>query len=587
MNTLLTSPLAGWLLIGGVIAAIVALHRLKPRALRRIVASTLLWEEAAKASGQQRTTWRWWLSLGLSLLIGTLLAVALSRPEVQGVGEASRRVVVVVDNGPSMAARTRDGRTRWDHARTAARAVIHTAPGPVMVLDSTGQGGSTGFVAAADALAALERLSVAPAGRAAMPPIPSGRGFDVHVVTDGVADLRAPPAAIVHAVFEPADNVAVTGLVTRSLPSDPTKVEALVQIVNASPGGKTVRLSLRGGDRFTANQTIRMAAGERVDATFDLSAFEGGVLAAAAIASNDALPDDDIAYTVVASHRPRRVVLVSRGNAVLADSLASLPGVRVETVDPSRYRTEAGVDAVVFDGYTPPQAPVTGALLFRPGPAAWLPSTSRAVGSVDITTWDRGNAVTSGVAWNDVAVRQAVPWKSLPANTQTLVGAKEGGLVVAGRGDAPWIAVGFRPGDSNLPLQGGFPVFLGNAINALTRRVDLLTHGLGTIRVPVAQGEVRSGRGVVVASRHLGRETVFEAERPDLYTVTGKDRQVQVAAQAIDPGGFEINRSRVTAASTAAVAVGGLPLERWMWISAAALVLLLVEWAAYVRRITR
>ena len=43
-----------------------------------------------------------------------------------------------------------------------------------------------------------------------------------------------------------------------------------------------------------------------------------------------------------------------------------------------------------------------------------------------------------------------------------------GALIVTGKAAAPWIAVGFASQDSNLALQTGFPVFVGNALDWLS-----------------------------------------------------------------------------------------------------------------------
>ena len=129
---------------------------------------------------------------------------------------------------------------------------------------------------------------------------------------------------ILHSVFEPADNVAITGLQARPFPADPTRYEAFVQVYNASPGPKRVRLTLRGGERFSLAAGARDGRGRAGRRELRVSAFEGGILAAAASAPGDALPLDDLAFARVAAHRPRRILLVTNGNPRLEDSLRVL-----------------------------------------------------------------------------------------------------------------------------------------------------------------------------------------------------------------------------------------------------------------------
>jgi hypothetical protein len=585
MNALLTSPSLGLALLGLVVAAIVAMHRMTPRAVRRVVASTWLWEVAARRAGMRQSSWRWWLGLVLSLAIGALLVAALTRPEVRG--DASRRVVVIVDDGPSMAMRRGDGRTRFAHAIDRARGLIRKAPGSVLVIDTMGRATAPDFTGSAEAFAALDRLTVVPAGDRVAPPLPDVPGLDVHYVGDGVELPVLPPGTIVHSVFELAGNVAVLRLVARPRPADPSRVEALVQVLNASRDAKSVRLTLRGGARYAVTQELRMAAGELVDATFDVSDFEGGVLAAAAVTTGDAFAGDDIAYAVVPSRRVRRVQLVTRGHPALADALAALPGVRLEIVDPARYRHGAAVDAYVFDGFAPLAPPDAGALLFRAPSAGWLPPADRGVGTVVIDAWDRGHPIASGIAWDTLDVRRASVWKRLPGGVATVVRAGASAVVVAGRATAPWIAVAFGASDSDLPLRPGFTVFLGQALAHLAGSDDAPTEALGTVRVALAEAEVIDGAGRRVEGRHVPGATLFEAVRPDIYTARTADARVRIAAAVLDPARAEVNRSAFAEDRRPPEAASTPPLERPVVIALACLALLLVDWAAFTRRLTR
>ena len=581
------SPAFGLLLVGLVVAAIVAIHLLKPRRVQRVVASTLIWQTAAHRVGKRPARWRWWLALGLSLAIGIGLTLAMVRPELRGFGAGARQVVVVLDNGPTMAVRTRDGQTRWVHAVAEARSVIARASGPVMVTDSMGVSGGSGFVGRDEAMAALGRMAVAAVAEGAPPLLPLPSGTEVHFIGDGVAPLDPPPGAIVHPVFEPADNVAVLRLVTRAPPADPMRVDALVQVFNASLVEKTVRLTLRGGERFAITQALRIAAGERIDATFDVSDFEGGVLAAAALTQGDAFAADDIAYTVVQPHGRKRVQLVTRGNAPLADALAALPAIRLEVITPERYRHGSRADAYVFDGFAPDRAPDAGALLFQPTHVDWLPPGRPANGPVVVDDWDRASSIAAAVPWNAVSIGRGELWKVVGAEAAVLVRASDEGVVISGQASAPWIAIGFLSSQSDLPLQPGFAVLLGNALAQLTAATPVRTEPLGAVRVALPDAEVRDGQGHLVESRTAAGVTIFDAQRPDLYTLRSGNARVLVAASLLDSHLADVNASRFANAPAPVAAPPGLPLERWVLAVLACMALLMFDWAAYVRRVTR
>ena len=571
---------SAWPLLTGVAVTIWLLHLLKPRAQRRTVASALLWRRVLVLRPRRPARWRWWLSLGLALAIGLSLALTLVRPDAFAPGR--KPLVVVLDNSPSMAARTRDGETRWRHAVTRARMLLETSR-EAMLLDTMGFARVSGFVARETALAELQRLSVASYGAPQLPPAGLARDSALHLFTDGVGFAALPPDVSVHNVFEPADNVALTAFEARPLLQDPTRYQAFVQVHNASPGSKRVRLLLRGGDAFSVTQDLELSTGELVDLTFDVSAFEGGVLGAAVAAHNDAFPLDDLAYAVVAPHATRRVLLVTAGNPQLADSLRALPGTRLTVAPPSRYTADGPYDAYVFDRLVPAAAP-PAALLFAAA------GNGRAI-NAPVDGWDADHPLTAGISWSELRVRRAAQraetglglvWSTAPAH-RTLIAAWEDGIARA-------VRVSFALDDSNFALQAGFPVFLGKALAWLTQDAPALSRAPGQIEVPLPDARVVDGAGKVLPALRSATGTVFEAPRPDVYTASGSTGSVQVAVNVLDPRYAQINRSMLAADGGAPLEAGGVArrwlAQPWALLLALAAALLLLEWTAFTRRFT-
>jgi hypothetical protein len=587
------SPSAAYALLAGVALVILLLHLLRPPPPRLVVPSLLLWARVTR--DRKRPNARRLVSLLLALGAGLSMALALTRPEVPAIAATAQRLTLILDNSPSMAARMHDGRSRWEHAVEQARALLHQvhAPSEVMLMDTAGELRVSGFVDRDSALALLARVPLAAWGNAWIPPMPLAAGAQLHLFTDGVAQIAVPDGAIVHPVFEPADNVAVTAFEARPQAQDPTRYEALVQVLNASPGDQRVRLLVTGGDRFSIAQDLDLRAGETVNATFDVSDFEGGVLGAAVVCQADAFALDDLAYTVVPPHRPKRVLLVTPGNPPLEDALRNLPGVRLTVVPPDGYRRAAQYDAFVFDRFSPAEPPAAGALLLRPPARKWLGSQSAVVlASPRVTGWNEGHAVTSGIAWRSVRLTRASVDAAATTGSSALVqatGSASGALVTAGESRVRWIKVGFALEDSNFPLQADFPVFLGNALSWVTEPVPVLTRGLGSVEVALRQGQVRDGSGNPVAASATAQGIVFEARRPDVYTVSSPSGQVLVVANLPDPRYAMINSTRLSG-SDAKAARGGASArfwnaELWMLLLLLAGALLLIEWAVFTRRL--
>jgi hypothetical protein len=248
----------------------------------------------------------------------------------------------------------------------------------------------------------------------------------------------------------------------------------------------------------------------------------------------------------------------------------------------------------VFDRYAPREAPAGGALLFRPPGVTWIDAKWRPVSQSEVASWDQSDALTAGVAWRDLRLESAQLADAGPpaavVTAKTVGGASaRGGLVVAGRARARWVAVGFALQDSNFPLQSGFPVFLGTALSWLTESARIASEGLGRIEVPIANAQVRDGADHRVAATATARGTLFEAPRPGVYVVGNGPQRLIVVANVSDPRVPQINYSRIgpdgANLKSTDRARPSWP-EPWIWLLGLAFVLLTVEWATFSRRVT-
>lgn len=593
MRFLSLSPLATLALVLAVLALVVAAYRLKPGRRRVTVSSFALWAKVLGRHSRVVSRWRWWLSLLLASAIGGALALALSRPEVAGVGGRSQRVLVLMDNSPSMAARTRDGGTRWQHAVSQARALVSSLGGAseVLVMDTMGRAPVAGYVSPAQAWREIGRLPLVTAGRARLPSLPESRGAQrIHWFTDGVALPAAPEYVRVHALYEAADNVGVTVFDARPQPADSTRVQGLVQVTNGGMAEARARLVISGPD-YSLTRDLILPPGESVSESLDLSQGDAGVYRAEVQMAGDALATDDVAFAVVPAHGVREVLLVSTGDSRLEDSLRALSGVRLTIMRPAAYRTARDFDAYIFDRYTPARAP-TGGTLFIGAPHG---RQTQAVGDAVVTAWDTAHPLTRGVAWGDLRLRAAAltagagSENDVVVNASALKGTSAGGLVTAGVQGTRWIRMGFALVNSNFTLQPGFPVFLGNAIEWLSQRQPALTRNIGSIAVPVPDATVFDPQGRKVASFGEPAGTRFEAVRPSVFTLKSAAGEWQVAANVLDPDFVRINRSALTSQDLGQGASGRTYVARaefWTLLLLLAAVLILLEWFTFTRKVT-
>ena len=612
MTFLGMSPGMMGVLLGATVATVVFLYWLKPPPQRVVVPSTLLWDRLLKE--KKRNTLldrlRWWLSLMLALIIGLSVASGMGRPELSSPGRDVRNITVVIDNSATMATRTADGFTRWEHAVAHAGRVLGqgSASGQFLILDTSGQAPPGEPGDRRSALEVLAELTVSLGDEPQFPDLPEGES-EIFFISDGVLVDDAPPEATLISVFEPAHNVGITAFQVEALPSEPTRFQAFVQVKNASDVGKQTTLRLSGSNEGGIRDTLTLGPGETRGRSIDLGSFERGPVRAVVTADSDAFPADDYAYGFLPIRTETRVLLVTRGNVYLENVLADEPRLSLAVVSPAQYDPQVSADVYIFDRFAPPEAPGGPTLVFLPPDVEWLTQTLAVVEAPEVPGWNPAHPVLRFVALEDLridrAARIAMPEEGDAGPTSVVgeTGRAPAAEVVVGSPLLPLVLVSERPErivrvsfaleDSNFPLHPGFPIFLTNTLGWLMDEQVALARAPGQIEVPLAMAAVTDLEGSDVATWPLSNRTVFMADQPGLYTVAQGDRRLRVAVNLASTARTSVNDSRFTsdeitsAASTVLADTEAGPNEElWMAFLLLALLLVVVEWVTYHRRLT-
>ena len=599
-------------LLGATVATVVFLYWLKPPPQRVVVPSTLLWDRLLKE--KKRNTLldrlRWWLSLMLALIIGLSVASGMGRPELSSPGRDVRNIPVVIDNSATMATRTADGFTRWEHAVAHAGRVLGqgSASGQFLILDTSGQAPPGEPGDRRSALEVLAELTVSLGDEPQFPDLPEGES-EIFFISDGVLVDDAPPEATLISVFEPAHNVGITVFQVEALPSEPTRFQAFVQVKNASDVGKQITLRLSGSNEGGIRDTLTLGPGETRGRSIDLGSFERGPVRAVVTADSDAFPADDYAYGFLPIRTETRVLLVTRGNVYLENVLADEPRLSLAVVSPAQYDPQVSADVYIFDRFAPPGAPGGPTLVFLPPDVEWLTQTLAVVEAPEVAGWNPAHPVLRFVALEDLridrAARIAMPEERDAGPTSAVgeAGREPDAEVVVGSPLLPLILVSERPErivrvsfaleDSNFPLHPGFPIFLTNTLGWLMDAQVALARAPGRIEVPLAMAAVTDLEGSDVATWPLSNRTVFMADQPGLYTVAQGDRRLRVAVNlastartSVNDSGFASDEITSTASTVLAGTEVGPSEELWMALLLLALFLVVVEWVTYHRRLT-
>lgn len=595
MNLIGMSPSWALALLIAVTAVVVGLYLLKPAPRRIVIASTLIWERVLHRKRRDAERWRWWLSLLLSLSIALLIALAIARPDTEAAGAGGRRVVIVVDDSPSMGTLRSDGRTRLEHAVEEARRAIDAAGGAgrTRVVDTMGILGAPAFEDRRRALAELDRVAVDARATPRFPEIAradaaSGEAY-VLFITDGVAAVDVPKGAQVLSVFEPAPNVGITAFDVRALPGDPRRHEALVAVTNAGTVPQSVKVTIAGATRAPVERSLDVKPNDTATLNVALPDFAGGPVRASIRSDGDAFAMDDEAYAFLPAAKVAKVALVTAGNRALEQALRLDPRVVLTVLTPRQYATRAGFDAYVFDRFAPASPPAAPALLIRPPKQAWLPAIGATRTAPIVESWLDGHPVLDNVSLRDVQIERA---ETFEANGVSVIGlARDTGgatLIAASAAPPRWIASGFAIEDSNFAGQASFPMFVVNALAWLLDDPPAIARPLGLVSVPVEKARVTGPGGYRKDTQFIPHATLFDADVPGVYAAEGDGGRLRVVANVLDVAVSGVNASRLPPqrVNTATSAVPSSAPQPWIVLLLIAILLMLFEWWTYHRRIT-
>jgi hypothetical protein len=609
----------------GVFAALaavtVALYVLKLRRRPVAVPFSPIWQRVLRDKDASRLFSRLksLLSLLLQLVLLALLVFALGDPRRTAGAPEGRSLVVLVDTSASMQA-TDGAPTRLDDAKKKVSELVlglsaddrmlvakmdaSTVPMTTMTSEPSELNDGIGRLAATDTRADLAR------GIAfALDALRDERHPEVVVVSDGGVDVdeasklalsKSVPVRYVP-VGKRGKNVAITEFSVRRYPLDASRYEVLLEVANTNDTPADVELTLVGDGEVVDVSRLTLKPNEHLPRIYtELGGASRTLEARIKLGSGqDDLPADDHAFALMPERRRARVAVVTRGNTYLDAALLLDEYLDVSAVTPDAYRPDGAFDVTIFDGVAP-RAPEHGGALYLNLPKEGGPVK----GGKDLTdfgfdTWDRKSPILRFLAVENVQIAKG--HSLVPDKTDRVVGASElGPLLVSGRRDGrPFVALGFDPRDSDLVLRPAWPLFVLNVIRTFVEddATYLSSYRTGTAwTVPVPAdatlATIKDPRGVshevpvkegraAFFGEHAGfYEVKVESAPPTLFAANlGEPEESRIAPVA------ELKLSGVALAPVTGF-VAGVRNEIWISLVIAALLLSVLEWTLYHRRVT-
>jgi hypothetical protein len=585
--------------------AIVLLYFLKARRPEVRVATLMFWRPYV-ADRQANAPWqrlRPSLLLLLQLLAALLLALGLMRPGLIGAAGIASTTVVMIDASPSMQA-TDVSPTRFQAALERARSEAgQLRPGQEMALILLGEhaqllSAPTGDTASLQAALGRARpggvagnfaegVSLANSILAGKP------GGSIKLISDGHTQAPASPPSIAapltyESIGRTSENAAIQ-TISRS-PSG----AVYVRLANYGRTARELNVEWRADGRVVDEVPVKLEGNSTTDLPPWTRLPAKTRVLEARLTPPDAFPLDDSAWLVIADPPRHSVLLVTAGNGFLQRALALRPGLDVTTVKPGEEKS-GRYDLYIYDSYLPSGKLPEPALLVNPPPGRGPVALSAPLDPGAILPPNARDPLLRDVSLKDVHVQSAGGLKELPAGWRTVIAAAADPLLLVHDDEPRSAVVTFDLHHSDLPLRAGFPI---------------LTHNLLSYLLPGGfENQVFTpGQAVTLAAEADAK--ALEVTRPDggkvrmtppfepfrdtlsigVYSVrqelSGRVRLSQFVVQLQDPTVSRIAPGAAPVTQEAEKTRGVLPrgtIEIWPWLVAIALVILVAEWAVYLR----
>jgi hypothetical protein len=639
-----------WLVLAAIPPLIVLLYFLKLRRQPVQVPSTYLWQRAIEDlhvnSIWQRLRQNLLLWLQLAVLAALILTVL--RPGVRSDQTVQDRTILLIDNSASMQSTDLGNRSRLQEAKNQALKFVQAMDSDdvAMVIAFSDradvrQGYTSDRRRLTNAIESIQPTNrpteLSEALRAASGLANPGRTSQIQDVND-VQVAEAIPARLLlftdggfavpsldlgnlSAEYIPignpaAENLAILAFSCQHNPERLGQVEAFARLANLGSSPASAQAVLRLDDQIMDAADVLLQPGEIKGLDFELADLRQGRLELQ-LQTDDHLAVDNVAYAAISPPRQLEVVLVTSGNTALAASLQTaqaqvIANVRVVSPDQlmsdetKRLSASGAVDLFIYDACSPPEMPQANTLFLGQAPPGQQWQASGPQGPLFVIDVNRSHPLLQYVDLGTLLIAQGVSYQ-IPSGATELARTDAGILMaVAPRGAYQDAVIGMQllQNNTNWINRPSFPVFVLNCLEYLggtaasvgTRTfqpgqqaiLNLASrHSLVTVQTPDGKQEKisRDGQPQLIYSR---------TDQQGIYQIS--DSQQDHAISMFNVNLFSEQESSIGTAAEIKIGLqdvqtrsAGLQIIRaefWRWLLLLALVLLILEWLVYTRRVS-
>lgn len=357
-----------WLL--PLLGLIILMYLLKEEHEEMEISSLYLWKKVL-ADSEVKKPWQKLknnILMLLQLLAAFLIIMALSNPFLKSGKTLGGNIIIVVDKSGSMNAKA-EGKVRIELAKSMAERAIREAPSSSMFT-----------VISVDREAKVEISSTKDKGEA----INKIKGIEATNMSGSIKNQLSLIKAV-YKQFQDATVLAYTdepfslddmkgevinlggegenvGITNISYRDDGENYSVLVRIENTGNSTLKREVALYGNDRLLSLKETEILPENSQNIYFEGIKKDYEFLCAE-ISEEDMLMEDNKAYLVFQNAKPKKVLLVSKGNIFVEKALSSIEGFELYKTDSFEIKDNT-YDLYVFDGGSPSLMPKTGSILF-------------------------------------------------------------------------------------------------------------------------------------------------------------------------------------------------------------------------------
>lgn len=357
-----------WLL--PLLGLIILMYLLKEEHEEMEISSLYLWKKVL-ADSEVKKPWQKLknnILMLLQLLAAFLIIMALSNPFLKSGKALGGNIIIVVDKSGSMNAKT-DGKTRIELAKSMAERAVREAPSS-----------SVFTVISADREAKVEISNTKDKGEA----INKIKGIETTNMSGSIKNQMSLIKAV-YKQFVDATVLAYTdepfslddmkgevinlggegenaGITNISYRDDGENYSVLVRIENTGSSPLKREVALYGDDRLLGLKETEILTDSSQNIYFE-GIKKNYEFLWAELSEEDMLMEDNKAYLALQNAKPKKVLLVSKGNIFVEKALSSIEGFELYKTDSFEIKDNS-YDLYVFDGGSPGSMPKTGSILF-------------------------------------------------------------------------------------------------------------------------------------------------------------------------------------------------------------------------------